>query len=299
LSPSRIDRQQGDNLTRAMLWMVLSGVSFALMGATVKLSGDLPLTTKVFFRNLVTMAITGTVALRLGTNPFGPTPYWRRLIFRSLSGLMGVGLYFFALYRLSLAEASLLNKTSPFFVTIFAVVFLKEKFQRVMIPALILAFGGALLVIKPRFDLTILPALAGFGSGMFAGIAYVLVRSLKGHANPNRIIFYFSFISTVATLPFLFIYPAGPTTGQWLALFGTGLFAAGGQYGLTFAYHHAPAARISVFTYLHVLFSLIIGYLLWQEKPDALSILGGVLIICGAVVAQLKERNAAPRAKTA
>ncbi len=195
-----------------MLWMILSGVSFAFMGAAVKLSGNAPLTTKVFFRNLVTMLITGTVALRLGTNPFGPTPYWGRLIFRSLSGLLGVGLYFFALYRLSLAEASLLNKTSPFFVTIFAVIFLKEKFSKVMIPALILAFGGALLVIKPRFDMTILPALAGFGSGMFAGIAYVLVRSLKGRANPNRIIFYFSFISTLATLPFLFLSPPGGNT---------------------------------------------------------------------------------------
>ncbi len=274
-----------------MLWMILSGVSFAFMGATVKLSGDAPLTTKVFFRNLVTMAITGAVALRAGTNPFGPTPYYLRLIFRSLSGLLGVGLYFFALYRLSLAEASLLNKTSPFFVTIFAVIFLKEKFRRAMIPALLLAFAGALLVIKPKFDVTILPAVAGFGSGMFAGIAYVLVRSLKGKADPNRIIFYFSFVSTVATLPFLFLFPMQPTAGQWLALIGTGLFAAGGQYGLTFAYHHAPASRISVFTYLHVLFSLLIGYLLWQEKPDALSLLGGLLIIAGAMVAHRMGRS--------
>ena len=274
----------GDNMARAMTWMILSGASFALMGAMVKLSGDVPLMTKVFFRNLVTMVITASVAARMGHNPFGHTPYLKRLILRSLFGLTGVGLYFLALNELNLAEASLLNKTSPFFVTIFAVFFLKEKFNRALIPALLLAFVGAILVIKPRIDITILPAVAGFGSGMFAGMAYTLVRSLKGKESPNKIIFYFSFISTFATLPFLFFFPCSPSTGQWLALVGTGLFAAGGQYGLTFAYHHARASRISVFTYLHVLFSLLVGFALWNERPDLLSILGGLLIICGAVI---------------
>lgn len=281
----------GDNMTRAMTWMILSGISFALMGATVKISGDVPITTKVFFRNLVTMIMTASVAFRMHQNPLAPTANLRRLILRSIFGLLGVGLYFVALTELNLAEASLLNKTSPFFVTVFAVFFLKEKFSKAMIPALTLAFLGALLVIKPRFDVSILPAIAGFGSGMFAGMAYTLVRSLKGKESPNRIIFYFSFISTMATLPFLFIFPSTPTTTQWLSLIGTGIFAAGGQYGLTFAYHHARASRISVFTYLHVLFSLVVGYLLWNEQPDTLSIIGGLLIIAGAVITHRATSN--------
>ncbi len=285
---------QSDNMTRAMSWMILSGISFALMGAMVKLSGDVPLTTKIFFRNLVTMIITASVAARMGYNPLGRTPHWRSLLLRSLFGLTGVGLYFFALNELNLAEASLLNKTSPFFVTIFAVVFLKEKFNKALIPALLLAFIGAILVIKPRFDLTILPAVAGFGSGMFAGMAYTLVRSLKGKESPNTIIFIFSFVSTMATLPLLFVFPMNPSTGQWLALVGTGLFAAGGQYGLTFAYHHARASRISVFTYLHVLFSLLVGFVLWNERLDLWSILGGLLIICGAIISHRATNRETP-----
>lgn len=284
LPQSQSTTPSGDNMPRAMTWMILSGVSFALMGAMVKLSGDVPIMTKVFFRNLVTMLITTAVAVRTGYNPLQSTPHLKRLVLRSLFGLCGVGLYFLALTELNLAEASLLNKTSPFFVTVFAVFFLKEKFNRALIPALLLAFVGAILVIKPRLDITILPAVAGFGSGMFAGMAYTLVRSLKGKESPNKIIFYFSFISTLATLPFLFLFPMSPDKGQWLALIGTGLFAAGGQYGLTFAYHHARASRISVFTYLHVLFSLVVGFMLWNERPDLLSILGGLLIVCGAVI---------------
>lgn len=270
-------------MTRAMVWMVVSGLSFAFMGAMVKFSGDIGLHAKVFFRNLVTLGLTSVLAFRMGENPLGPSPNWGRMLVRSFAGLVGVFLYFLALGQLNLADASLLNKTSPFFVTLFATILLKEKFNKALIPALVMAFIGALLIIKPRFDYSALPALAGFASGMFAGIAYTLVRSLKGQESPNRIIFTFSLVSTLATIPFLLVMPVHPTGHQWWALIGTGLFAAGGQYGLTFAYHHAPAARISIFTYLHVLFSLVVGYLFWQEKPDLASILGGFLIIAAAI----------------
>jgi len=267
---------------RAMVWMIFSGLSFALMGAAVKFAGDLPLPMKVFFRNLVTLAITSAVVLRTRDNPFTPTPHWRLLLLRSLSGLCGVFLYFLALGKLNLADASLLNKTSPFFVMIFAVWLLKEPFDRRMIPVLAAAFAGAMLVIKPSFDVAFLPAAGGFASGMFAGLAYTIVRSLKGRESPNRIIFTFSLVSCLATAPFLFFNHAQPDAGQWLALLGTGVFAAGGQYGLTFAYHHAQASRISVFTYLHVLFAVAVGLIVFDERPDLLTLTGGLMIVWAA-----------------
>ena len=280
-----------DNLPRAMAWMVLSGLSFALMGAAVKLAGDLPVTMKVFFRNLVTLGITSAVAFNLRENPFGSTPHARLLILRSLCGLAGVLLYFLALGKLTLADASLLNKTSPFFVILFAVILLKEPYDKVILPALLAAFLGAMLVIKPSFDYELWPAVGGFFSGMFAGMAYTLVRSMKGRESPNRIIFTFSLVSTLATLPFLVADPVRPSGGQWLALAGTGVFAAGGQYGLTFAYHHARASRISVFTYLHVLFALVVGFVIWGERPDLASIIGGLLIVGAAVYIHLAGRR--------
>lgn len=267
-----------------MAWMVFSGLSFACMGATVKYSAPAGLPAQVFFRNLVTLGITTVFALQMGQNPLAAGPNWPRLLARSVAGLAGVTLYFVALAHLKLADASLLNKTSPFFVALFAVVLLKEKLNRALGWALLMAFAGALLIIKPRFDLSALPALAGLGSGMCAGLAYVLVRSLKGLENPNRIIFVFSLVSTLAAAPFLIADPPRPTSWQWLALAGTGVFAAGGQFGLTFAYHHAPASRISIFSYLHVLFALLAGYVFWSEKPDLASLLGGVLIVVAAVV---------------
>lgn len=280
-----------DNLPRAMVWMVLSGLSFGLMGAMVKLSGDVPVPAKVFFRNLVTLGITTAVAVRLRQNPLAPTPNRSRLILRSLCGLAGVYLYFLALGRLDLADASLLNKTSPFFVAIFAVVFLRERFNRALVPVLVTALAGAALVIKPRFAYDLMPALAGLGSGMFAGMAYAFVRSLQGRESPNRIILTFSLVSCLAMLPFLLLQPLRPSNVQWLALVGTGVFAAGGQYGLTYAYHNARASRISVFTYLHVLFAAVLGFVFWGERPDTASLVGGLLIVAAAVQAHRVGRR--------
>ncbi len=65
----------GDDLPRALAWMVLSGLCFALMGASVKFAGDLPVAVKVFFRNLVTLAITAAVAVAdPAAIPSRPTP---------------------------------------------------------------------------------------------------------------------------------------------------------------------------------------------------------------------------------
>jgi drug/metabolite transporter (DMT)-like permease len=284
-------RDAADNMPKAMAWMILSGISFALMGAMVKISGDVSLPAKVFFRNLVTLGLTSVVAIRTGENVLSSTPNAWRLVLRSVFGLCGVGLYFFALGRMNLADASLLNKTSPFFASGLAVVLLKEPFRRGLIPALVTAFLGAILVIKPTFDYSALPALAGFGSGLFAGMAYTLVRALKGRESPNRIIFTFSLISSLATAPFLLAAPPHPSALQWWALIGTGVFAAGGQFGLTFAYHHARVSRISIFTYLHVLFALVVGFVLWNERPDLLSWLGGGLIVAGAVMVNRTGRD--------
>jgi drug/metabolite transporter (DMT)-like permease len=280
-----------DNMPRAMAWMIFSGICFAFMGAAVKFGGDVHLAGKVFFRNLVTLMITSGVSIRLGLNPLAPTPHLGKLLARSFCGLTGVFLYFLALEELFLADASLLNKTSPFFVVIFAAVLLKEPIKKVIWPALAVAFIGAMLVIKPSFNYDTLPALAGIGSGLFAGIAYTLVRSLKGKEHPNRIIFTFSAVSTLVTLPFLIIYPIHPDPRQWAALIATGIFAAGGQYGLTFAYHHAQASKISLFTYMHVLFSLVVGFMIWGEQPDLISILGGGLIIAAAVFTHRTNRT--------
>lgn len=262
--------------------MLLSALSFALMGGMVKLSSEVPVIEKVFFRNLITFILMLVIILKEKENPFKQGLATKLLIFRSLAGLLGVVLYFYAITNMTLADSTMLNKLSPFFVILFAGFFLKEGFNARKVTLVIIAFIGALLIIKPQFDLSIIPALAGFLSAVFAGIAYTIVRSLKDKASSSMIVFYFSSISVLGTLPLMIPSFVMPDSLTLLLLIGIGIFAGLGQISLTKAYHLAPASEISIYNYTSILFATIIGVIIGDSFPDMYSLLGGSLIVLTA-----------------
>ena len=267
------------NNSKAVVFMLLSALSFAFMAAFVKLAGDIPLFEKVFVRNLVSLVVALVLVIKTKHKVFGKKENRKFLLLRSLLGLCGVVLYFYSINNLFLADSSMLNKLSPFFVTIFAGIFLKERITKFRIIALFVIFSAAMLIIKPKFDLSILPAASGFFSAMFAGAAYTLVRFLGGKEEPQIIVFWFSLISVVFTLPLMLFDFKVPGFSQLIFLLGTGIFAAGGQFGLTLAYKFAKASEVTVYNYTNIIFAVIIGYFIWWEVPDFQSILGGILII--------------------
>lgn len=271
-----------DNKPKAVFYMLISAFAFAVMGAMVKLSGNVPVFEKVFFRNLVSLIVAFYMIKTSRARIWGKKENRKLLTARALLGLVGVVMYFYAISNLILADSAMLNKLSPFFVTLFAAMFLKEKLSPIQIPALVVVFAGALFIIKPQFDLSILPALAGAGSAMTAGAAYTLVRYLKDKEDPATIVFYFSFVSVAGMIPFVLMDFQMPNLTQLFYLIGTGVFAAIGQFSLTFAYKYAPAAEVSIYNYFSILFSAVIGFFLWGEMPDGLSVLGGILIVAAA-----------------
>jgi drug/metabolite transporter (DMT)-like permease len=130
----------------------------------------------------------------------------------------------------------------------------------------------------------LLPALIGLCGGICAGIAYTMVRILgqRGEKGPF-IVCFFSGFSCLVTLPYLLFCYAPMTWQQILILLGAGLAAAGGQFSITAAYVYAPAKEISVYDYSQIIFSAMIGYVLFHQVPDQYSILGYMIIIAMAL----------------
>lgn len=278
---------------QGIFFMLVSALCFAFMGGFVKAAGNVPLFQKVLFRNLVIVILIAFPLVKLGPSGFWGHPGNRRfLILRSFTGLAGVILFFFSLESLNLGDASMLNKLSPFFVILFSFVFLKHKIKAYQIPALLCAFGGALLIIKPRWDLTMLPALAGIGASVTAGLSYTLISFLKGKEHPNTVIFWFSGISMLFMLPPALLQWHRPGGLEWVALLGTGICAAGGQYFLTRAYQQAPPGEVSIYSYSQIIFSILLGILFFAEIPDGLSLAGAGIIIAVAVFLYRAGRGA-------
>ena len=192
--------------------------------------------------------------------------------------------------HLLLADATILNKLSPFFVSLFAGLFLAERLGGWRLVGMLVAFSGAALVIKPQLAFAeggveaLLPAMVGLGSAMLAGAAYTLIRAMKGREASATIVLHFSLVSSVVTLVPMLMNPVMPSGPQALALLGIGIFAAGGQILMTTAYRLAPAGEVSIYSYLTIVFSALAGWAIWGEVPDIASLIGFVLIAGVALI---------------
>ena len=105
---------------KGILFIITSAFCFSLMNMFVKLSGDLPSVQKSFFRNLVAVVVAAILLKRSGA-----AFRWKKgnlglLIARSAFGTLGILCNYYAISHINLADASMLNKLSPFFVILFS-----------------------------------------------------------------------------------------------------------------------------------------------------------------------------------
>lgn len=271
---------------KGIILIISSAFFFALMMMFVRLAGDLPSFQKAFFRNAVAAVFSLLVLLKDKSAFHIPKGSVKYLVGRAVCGTVGILCNFYAIDRLVLADASILNKMSPFFAIVFSVLLLKEKVTPFQISVVTIAFAGSMLVIKPSFNnAEMFPALMGLLGGIGAGAAYAFVRKCgeKGVKGPF-IVFFFSLFSCVAILPLMLLNFTHMSLLQLLYLVLAGLSAAGGQFTITAAYCYAPAREISVYDYSQIIFTSAIGFLLFGQVPDLLSIIGYLIIILMAVL---------------
>jgi len=280
------------NLTKGIMYIVISAFFFALMNVFVKSAGDIPSLQKAFFRNLVSFLVALVWVKKDGIHFSGKKENIKYLLLRASAGSVGIFCNFYAIDRLVISDASMLNKMSPFFAVVFSFFILKEKIRLPQIAMIFGAFLGSLLILKPEgSSLISVPALVGFAGGMAAGLAYTFLRKLGecGEKGPFVVMF-FSAFSCILTLPYM-IVKGEPITGfQLLMLLFAGVSAAMGQFGITAAYFHAPAREISVYDYSQIIFAAILGFLIFGQMPDVYSWIG-YLVICTMAVLMYMYNN--------
>ncbi|MCD7810925.1 MAG: DMT family transporter [Ruminococcus sp.] len=278
---------------KGIICIVFSAFCFAFMNAFVRLSGDLPSVQKSFFRNFIAFFIAVILLLRSGERIHIVKGSMKYLVARAALGTLGVLCNFYAVDHLVLSDASMLNKMSPFFSILFSFIILKERLTLPQGAIVAAAFCGSLFIVKPTADIfENSSALIGLLGGICAGAAYAMVRVLgqKG-VSKSFIVLFFSAFSCIVTLPYIILNYEPMTLRQLLLLIGAGVAAAGGQFGITSAYCYAPAKEISVYDYSQLIFAMLLGFVLFGQIPDALSVVGYVIIIAAAVVMFIYNKN--------
>lgn len=278
---------------KGILYIILSAFCFALMNMFVRMAGDLPSIQKSFFRNFVA-AIFACVILIKDRIPFRcQKKNLLYLILRAGFGTIAILCNFYAVDHLVLSDASMLNKMSTFFAVLFSFLILKEKVTPAQAFLVAGAFLGSMFVVKPTFaNMDIFPSLIGLMGGICAGAAYTMVRKLgeNGERGPF-IVFFFSCFSCIVTLPWMIFDYHPMSSMQILILLLAGLAAAGGQFSITAAYCYAPAREISVYDYSQIIFSAILGFVVFGQLPDFLSWIGYGIISIMAVLMFLYNKR--------
>ena len=279
-----MDNKKSSDYKLGILFIIISAFCFALMNLFIRLSGDVPTLQKCFFRNFFALLVAAGSLIRTKTKFRVGKGNVKYLLIRSIAGGIGMICNFYAVDHLAISDASILNKLSPFFAIVFSYFVLKETADGVEWLSVVIAFVGAMFVVKPSFGLEVIPAAAGVIGGLGAGLAYTFVRKLGMRGENSMIIVaFFSGFTSLMFLPYLILNYKPMTPKQWMFLIFTGIAAAGGQIFITKAYAKAPAKEISVYDFSIVLFAAFFGFLFLGQIPDIYSIIGYVIIVGIAV----------------
>jgi len=278
------------------LLVLTSALLFAGVGALVKAaSADLPSEVIVFFRNAVAMAFLLPWLLIRHRNLSLKTSCPNLHLLRAAAGLAAMYCFFIALKLLRLADAMLLCYTLPIFIPIIEWFWLKEPVSRQTKIAVLVGFIGIALVLKPGFGLFQAAGLVGLASGLLAALAIVGIRRMTVTEPVVRIVFYFtSFGTLVSAVPLAWTWqnPSGHMLG---VLCFMGVLAIMAQMCLTKGYSMAPAGQVGPFNYGNVVFAALLGWLIWGETMDGLTLVGAVLTCSAGIIATYRsERNIKP-----
>jgi drug/metabolite transporter (DMT)-like permease len=278
------------------LLVLTSALLFAGVGALVKAASvDLPIEVIVFFRNAVAMAflIPWLQIRHRGLSLRTSCPHLHLL--RAASGLGAMYCFFIALKLLRLADAMLLCYTLPIFIPIIEWFWLKEPVSRQTKIAVIVGFIGIALVLKPGFGLFQAAGLVGLASGLLAALAIVGIRRMTATEPVVRVVFYFTVFGTlVSAVPLAWTWQTPQGLMLWV-LCGMGVLAIMAQMCLTKGYSLAPAGQVGPFNYGNVVFAALLGWLIWGETLDGLTLAGAVLTCSAGIIATYRsERHIKP-----
>ncbi|MHA2810742.1 DMT family transporter [Vibrio campbellii] len=271
-------------------FMVLSAFGFALMSATVKhvsLHG-IPVFEIVAARALVSLVISYLDVKRKGISVWGNN---KPLLFaRGAVGTMALMCVYYSVTTLPLAEATIFQYIHPVFTALLAVFFLKERIQSSTFICIALCLLGVYVIVKPETGpdaehalpmFSVMIAILGaFGSS----IAYVIVRKLSQTEDSSVIIFYFPLVALPASILLIGDQFVMPDLYLTMMLVLVGVFTQIGQLGLTKAMQTQEAGKASAYSYVQIIFSVVLGIVFFGELPSAWTYLGGALIVTGALI---------------
>jgi drug/metabolite transporter (DMT)-like permease len=279
---------------RAVTLMMSAMLCFALLDATSKhLSQTFNVPLLVWARYVVHFLL---MAVFLGPrNGFGLVRT-KRPVAQFVRGLLLVAVTGFAMAAfqvMPLAETTALIFVTPLIVALLAGPMLGEKVGLPRCLAALAGFAGMVLIARPGSDL----APAGIAYTMIAAVCYafyqIQTRRMTATEKPLTMVFYTALAGTTVmslALPWIWSGPT-PEPLEALMICSLAVYGGTGHFLLTHAFRHAPASTLAPFLYVQLIWASLLGWMFYEQWPDALAIAGMVTIVAGGVAVALTERR--------
>ncbi len=279
---------------RGVLFMLASAVAFSAMSGIVRHlagSGAVHAFEIAFFRNFFGLLMFVPVLLRVGIGPL-KTDKLGLLGIRSVCNGISMSLFFLGLSIMPLVEVTALNFTIPLFVTLGAVIFLREKLGIPRALSLVVGFAGALIILRPGIEIISIGAIYVLTSAAIWAIAVIDIKILSRTESSLTITIYGVLFNAMITLIFAVFFWTWPTPEQLIWLVAVGIFGTIGHLLFAQALKLADASLVSTFDFTKLLWASLIGYIFFVEIPEIWTWVGGFVIFAAATYITVQEGQA-------
>ena len=278
--------------TRGIFWMIVSSIAFASMWVMIRFaSHDVHAFVIVFFRNLFGTLVL--VPMMLRNKGLMRISRLKANLRRATSGFIATSGTFYAVSHAPLATVLSINYTTPLFATVGAVLFLGEKIHARRVAALIIGFAGMLIVLRPG-ALPMTPGvLAAMLSAVSTAFSIIAIRQLVASDDSRSVAAWTFILMTPPSLVLAVAYWTPPPPALWPLLFVIGCVAAVGQLAMNRAFALAEASAVLPYDFVRFGLVTIFGITIFQERLDAMTVLGGVVIFGATVYLAVRERQVA------
>ncbi len=268
----------------AILCVLASSACFAVSSGLVKaVSGDIPTMQIVFFRSLFAGMVVAPLLWRHGgISALATRRPWMHAL-RCTMGLGGMWCAFYGLGGLPLATNTALGFAMPLILTLLAIPLLGERvtWQRMMV--VLAGLGGVLVICRPwTSGIALIPALVVLVGDVFWAATMITIRRMGAVGEANvTIVLWFAIAGTVVAGITAIPVWVMPTLLQFAALAAVGVVSGLAQMLMTEGYRSGQASVVAPFEYGAILYTTLMGIVIWGEWPDGFT-LAGIAIIVGA-----------------
>jgi len=279
----------------AIVMIAASVLCFTVLDSIVKSLAHLyPVPVLVWARYLVQLvALMIWLAPRMGRGLVRTNRLWLQL---ARAALLPFSSIFFvsSLKYLPLAEATAINYSTPVLVVILAVVFLHERLTQARIALVIAGIAGMFLIVRPGSAMFQGAALFSLAAAACYAVFQILTRKLA--AEDSRVLlFYPALVGTLmmtAVLPWYAIGVDAPWT-DWALIAAGGLMGTLGHFLFILAFQRGPASALTPYTYVHLVWATLAGWLVFGSFPDVWTLAGMAVIAGSGFLIALHERRRA------